>query len=472
MASGKKIGSIYAELSLRDKMTLQLNKTKKGLKEFGSLAGKFGAGGIAAVSTGLAIGAKHAIALGDDLQDLHAKTGIATGSLMTLGQAYKENGKDAASLGADINKMQKNIYEAAQADSDPFLQFGISAKELMNLKPEEQFFKIADAINKIEDPTKKTAAAMKFFGKSGGDLLPVFAGANLQDIKRTLGDMPALMDAFGEKFGRANDLMDNWSTKANQFFTGVAAGIIDDLLPALEKLNAADITSAGMETGRAAADVAKGFGVTIDSITNSIVENVPILGDAVGAIVIAADKMGSELGFNGVMNSDRGFQGKPPDMTSPGVMLPAEKVGALPDYLNKDWLKDAQKRADVMAEYNYELERANAISSKDQEKLNSLEKEWKIREEINKLMEAGNLTLAQATTMATDLVNAQDLSSKTKMGGWEQSSYRVNDYQSRGLALDTNSITGKNGTKEVPKLLANIYDVLKRAAKDGQLVWN
>lgn len=56
-------------------------------------------------------------------------------------------------------------------------QIGLSFKDLKNLSPEKQYEAIGTAVAKIEDPVQRSAAAVKFFGKAGAEVLPVFEGA-------------------------------------------------------------------------------------------------------------------------------------------------------------------------------------------------------------------------------------------------------------------------------------------------------
>jgi len=252
MAS-KSIGSIFASLSLKDvSFAKGLKKANVALGNFGTQALKMGGVAAAAVGAGMIAGTKGAISMGGELADLSAQTGVAVSDLMRIQQAYKDNGKEAGSAGKDINKMQKAIFDASKdmgGEKDPFAEIGLSVEKLVGMNPTEQFFAIGNALKTIEHPTRQAAMAMKIFGKSGGSLLSVFKGSNLDDVNASLGKMPAIMEQFASKFDRVDDILGRLPNKSDQFFTGFTAGIIDQVLPAMESINDTDFTDVGMSIG-------------------------------------------------------------------------------------------------------------------------------------------------------------------------------------------------------------------------------
>jgi hypothetical protein len=253
MAKSSKIGGIYAELFLKDiKFRQGLKSAGKQLGSFSMKAVKAGSAIAAGVGAGLAIGTKKMVAYGAELDHLSSQTGVAVSSLMRIQQAYKDAGKEASSAGKDIGKMQRAIYDAAQdpgSTLDYFAEFGMSAQELMGMNPEQQFFAIGKAIASIENPTKQAAMALSIFGRSGGELLTVFKGSDIDDVNESLGKMPEIMDQFSGAMERADTLMGRLPAKSDQFFTGFTAGVIGQILPALESVNDKDFTELGKNIG-------------------------------------------------------------------------------------------------------------------------------------------------------------------------------------------------------------------------------
>lgn len=255
MAS-KSIGSLYAELTLRDgKFTSRLKAARKGLNDFGKSTMKYAGVALGAAATGigagLAAGTLRTLDQVDALNDLSNQTGIAIDDVTTLSRAYKDGGRDAEMLGKDIGKMQKALVEASSGGNDPFAAIGLSASELMSMNPAQQFQQIGDAIMRIQNPAERTAKAMEIFGKGGMGLTTVFPG--MQDAVKAMGKMPQLAKEFGNAMGEANDLVGHLPLKSDQFFMGFTSGIIGTLLPNLRKIDDFDFTQIGQNLGQSLA---------------------------------------------------------------------------------------------------------------------------------------------------------------------------------------------------------------------------
>lgn len=260
--AGNNIGNVYAELSVRDKMSLALNKVGRKLGELGVAAMKSGAVLSGALAAGLVVGSKRIITMGANLDHLRSQTGLSISSLIKLGQAYKDNGKDASSVGKDIGKMQRAIFEAAKAPGstiDYFKDIGLSASALVAMSPEQQFFAIGNAIKGLKNPTEQAALAMQIFGRSGGQLLTVFKGSDLKDVEASLGRMPEIMQRFGGAMERVDTLWGRLPNKSDQFFTGFTSGVIGQVLPSLEAINKWDFTEVGEKLGNALGTAIQGI---------------------------------------------------------------------------------------------------------------------------------------------------------------------------------------------------------------------
>jgi hypothetical protein len=273
MARAKNIGTIFAELSLRDgKFIAGLKTARVALNRFGAQAIKSAAmiGGTAAAGLGAAMiaGTKRALDQADALGDLATSTGVAVSDLMGLRQAYKEGGLSAEKAASDINKMQKSIADGAGGDAEKmeaFAQLGLDLKEIINLSPADQFERIGKAIMDVDNMAQRVSLARDIFGKSGGGLLSVFD--NVEEARKSLGRMPEVAERFADAMGRANDLIGRLPNKSDQFFTGFTAGIIGQLLPALEMTNAYDFTTLGENIG-------KKLSTALEILTNGDIWNI------------------------------------------------------------------------------------------------------------------------------------------------------------------------------------------------------
>lgn len=244
------------------------------MNRFGAAAVRAGAIAATALGAGMVAGTKRAISMGAELDHLSTQTGLAVSELMRIQQAYKDNGKSADSAAKDVNKMQRAIFEASQdpgGSMDFFAPLGLSIQKLMAMSPDEQFFVIGEAINKIKNPTERAARAMDIFSRSGGQLLTVFKGSNLDDVNTSLGKMPKIMEEFSAELERVDTLLGRLPNKSDQFFTGFTAGIVGELIPGLEGINEFDFSQLGKNLADSLINVAQEWAVlmnaTFDTLT-------------------------------------------------------------------------------------------------------------------------------------------------------------------------------------------------------------
>ena len=453
MARSRNIGGVHATLSLKDQgFAAGLKKARAAINNYGAMALKFGAAAGTAVAAGLIAGTKHAITMGAELDHLSTQSGVAASTLMRLGQAYKDSGKDASGLGKDIAKMQKAIFTQATEPGviDYFAEIGLSAKELMAMSPESQFFKIAAAIKSIQDPTKKAAAAMGIFGKSGAQLITVFDRTTLADVNASLGRMPEIMDMFSGALERADTLMGRLPNKSDQFFTGFTAGVIGEILPALESVNAKDFTTLGENLGDA---IATG----LNMITSGDIWEIFALEaqKAIAGIQTSPAMNGFAAGINALID---GFQ-------DPGGMGYSfsdsfKKYSEAGIAANTELTDDLQAKIDAIASGN----------KRRQQERKSKAATYTIPIDVMSPPPSEGFTMEIPDWLKRNPYANYGDSQKTQSRNWETSQYNVNDYQSRGLSLDGGMQRMRTEEKKVG-LLTSIRDILKKAETDGELVW-
>jgi hypothetical protein len=181
-----------------------------------------------------------ALDLGGRLSDLSASTGETAGKLLVLERAFDNSGIGAEKVGSAIAKMQKNIEDARDGSgtaANAFAAMGVSVDELEGKLPTEQLKILSSGINSIDDPTKRAAAAMGVFGKSGAELLPLLTNleGELGEARDTVGSMAEIMDRRNATFDAVADRFKTISEKVRDF----AAGILDKALPAIDAITSA-----------------------------------------------------------------------------------------------------------------------------------------------------------------------------------------------------------------------------------------
>ncbi|MEM9108610.1 MAG: phage tail tape measure protein [Planctomycetota bacterium] len=175
-------GGAYVEFSLRRKnLERSLREVGNRIKQFGSQIRQIGAS-LSAIGAAITAPFAGAIAtyakVGDSLEKMSRRTGIAVESLSELEFAAQQNGSSLGTLERGIRTSQRAIVDLGRGLSTQvfaFDQLGLTYQDLDRLSPEQQFTLIADRVGQIEDPTKRAAVAMQIFGRSGQELIPLLS---------------------------------------------------------------------------------------------------------------------------------------------------------------------------------------------------------------------------------------------------------------------------------------------------------
>jgi len=173
-------GRAFLEIFVNDNAVYRsLDKLRAHLQGAGAFIGKMGAATGAAGAAILAplVGMAKVFAdAGSELKDMSDRTGIAVEKLHDLEFAAGMSGASLQDVEASVRAMQKALAkggEEAEGAKGAWGELGLSLSDLRDMNPEEQFIALADAISKIEDPSKRAALAMQVWGKSGTQLLPM-----------------------------------------------------------------------------------------------------------------------------------------------------------------------------------------------------------------------------------------------------------------------------------------------------------
>jgi len=194
------------------------------------------AGGAIVASMGLMI--KKYVSAGDQIHKMALRTGFATETLSELKYAAEISGSNIESLEKGVKKMSKTIVDAStglETYVRSFDRIGLSVDELMELSPEEQFLKIAEAIAAMESPTLRAATAQEIFGRAGTELLPLFAEGvdGMEALRKKAHELGIVFDQeAAEKAARLADAQTTLKTALQ----GVTISIAESLAPALSKL--------------------------------------------------------------------------------------------------------------------------------------------------------------------------------------------------------------------------------------------
>jgi hypothetical protein len=164
----------------------------------------------------------------DETAKLAARTGIAVEALQGFQVAAGLSG--VQNLEGAVQRLTISIGEAAQGSKtaqDALARLGLSFEELSVMAPEDQFRAVSAAISKLPSQAEKAAAAAKLFGRSGVELLPLFA-SNLEEVEARAQRLGIILS--GEQTGAIEEMNDALSL-VYQTFEGIISQVTANLAP-------------------------------------------------------------------------------------------------------------------------------------------------------------------------------------------------------------------------------------------------
>lgn len=189
--------------------------------------------GIAAVGA-----AAHFSETAAQLYGLSQRTGIAVDALSVLGDVASTKGIGVEQMSRAIEKMDRAALKAAQSGptaSNAFKDIGVSVTDAAGKMrgAEDIFNDLTAKFAAMPDGPKKTAEAMKIFGRTGAELIPLMneGGKGIGEMEEHFRRLNAVIDADTAKAGdKFNDTM----TIVKSAFTGIENELAKALLPALQ----------------------------------------------------------------------------------------------------------------------------------------------------------------------------------------------------------------------------------------------
>ena len=266
--------------------------------------------GGAAISAGRSlIGFGQSTAEGIDvLSKLSRRLGMTYGEMAGLKLASDLSGVALETLAMGATKLDVAFVAASAGGKEAgaaiakFTSLGLSMKELEQMSPDERFAAIADAIARLPTAAERSAAAIRLFGKSGAELLPLFeegAGAikKATDMAKKFG--LTLNNAQGAGVEKMNDSF----TTAFAAIQGLATQVVSNLAEPISRI-IDDFTnfvaaSGGVDIGASISNamldgaifVVEMFGVAANIFAEHVVDPLGIA----AATLMAAFNVGSSV---------------------------------------------------------------------------------------------------------------------------------------------------------------------------------
>ena len=182
-----KIASLVVDLTANSaSYNNELKKSKQQTNEWASDVKKYAKVGAAALSiaavgsaAGLARLTAEAMTNADALAKHADKLGISTEALAALRHQAELNGVSTKALDVGLQRMVRRVSEAAQGSgvaASALAELNLNAMELAQLSPDQQFSKIADAMEQVNSQSDKVRLGFKLFDSEGVGLINAMRG--------------------------------------------------------------------------------------------------------------------------------------------------------------------------------------------------------------------------------------------------------------------------------------------------------
>ena len=213
-------------------------------KQAGAAGGGLGRMGQAAKGVGGLIGALvpigaiagltaiagRSIDAADNLYDMSQRTGVAVESLSRFGAAAADSGSSIDGVAKGMGQLAKRVADtgkSGEAIRATLQGMGIAATDASGkIKPlDTLMLEVADRFSKLPDGAEKSALAMKLFGKSGTELIPMLNQGReaLEKYQATIsGDMAKSADQFNDAI---NNISRSLAGPFNQAVTALLPSI-------------------------------------------------------------------------------------------------------------------------------------------------------------------------------------------------------------------------------------------------------
>jgi hypothetical protein len=176
----------------------------------------------------------------DRLDDTSKRIGVSTKALQEMGHVAKLNGVEFSQMADGLRFLARNSAEAGQKGgdlADAFKALGASVKgpdgqikSVESLLPE-----VANGMAGLTSHSDKVAYAMKIFGRSGANLIPVL-DLGAEGIQKLAADAHALGGVIGQDVIDQASIMNDELDRARLAFFGLKTAIVATVLPAATKL--------------------------------------------------------------------------------------------------------------------------------------------------------------------------------------------------------------------------------------------
>jgi len=245
----------------------QVDTWSKGIETAGKRVAAWGAGmlGVASVG-GLAALVKRELEALDATNKLSDRLGISTEKIGGLQYAAEMSGVAVNTLNMALQRMTRRVAEAAQGGGEAqaaIKELGLDAERLGSMVPDQMFYAIADALQKVQSQSDRVRLAFKLFDSEGVALLQMLKGGSQE-----LANFQSEAEKLGRAFGK--DVHDG-ATKAVDAITRLKAAVSGQMTKGVAE-SAGDIESLANTLAKAMPHIARMADIYLQTRLNPIPE--------------------------------------------------------------------------------------------------------------------------------------------------------------------------------------------------------
>jgi hypothetical protein len=194
------------------------------------------------MSVGLAYAIKGQLDSADEMAKSAQKFGVPVEELSRLKYAADLSDVSLDTLGAGLRGLSKNMSAALSGNKGAvalFKDLGVEVTDATGkLRPTEAVMQdLSDVIAKMPDGAEKTALAMKVFGKSGAEMVPML-NSGAAALRAMADEANAMGIVIDEKTGNAAQNFNDNITRIKTAVGGLIVQLAAALAPALERISA------------------------------------------------------------------------------------------------------------------------------------------------------------------------------------------------------------------------------------------
>ncbi|MCC8483823.1 MAG: hypothetical protein LN561_04685 [Rickettsia endosymbiont of Labidopullus appendiculatus] len=220
-----------------DKTREAFSRIKQSFKQLQTLSSKvsFGFGKIGTIlSAAFSVATlKKIIDTGSQIGKMANKLDISTKCLSELKYAAQNCGVEFDSLTSGLQQMSMRIEQAANGSGEAkqALQLlGLSAKELVNLSPDQQLVKIAGSFERLVSAADKATIASKLFGTESAALAQITEKGAV-GIEKLREEARALGGSLSEEQCKAMEQFNSELNKLQIVLTALITSVLIPILP-------------------------------------------------------------------------------------------------------------------------------------------------------------------------------------------------------------------------------------------------